>query len=69
MKGKIAEFIFTFIIYSIIFLLWNNWNLTSKQIVEMIFIGTLLGLVSALTIRPITRLIENMVRRIFSLKK
>jgi hypothetical protein len=63
MKGKVAEFIVMFVGYCIIFLTWNNWNLTGRQIAEMIFIGTLGGLFSALTIKPLTRLIENIVRK------
>lgn len=64
MKDKVAEFIFMFVGYCIVFLAWNNWNLTSKQIAEMIFIGTLGGLFVALTIKPITRLITRIVERL-----
>jgi hypothetical protein len=39
MKGKIAMFILTFVVYCLIFLTWNNWNVTTKQIAEMTFIG------------------------------
>lgn len=63
MKRKVAMFIFMFVGYCIIFLTWNNWNVTSKQIAEMIFIGTLVGLFNALAMNPMKRLIENVLKK------
>jgi len=64
MKGIVAEFILMFVGYCIIFLTWNNWNVTGKEIVEMIFIGTMGGLLVAFTIKPLTRLITRIVEKL-----
>ena len=63
MKGKVGMFIFTFVIYCVIFLTWNKWNLTSKQIVEMIFIGTLASLFTALVMYPLKDVLANRLRK------
>lgn len=63
MKGKVGTFIFTFVIYCTIFLTWNNWNITSKQIAEMIFIGTLASLFTALVMYPLRRVLANRLRK------
>lgn len=64
MKRKVVEFSIMFVGYCLLFLTWNNWNPTGKQIVEMIFIGILSGLFSALTITRLTRFIESIVRKL-----
>lgn len=64
-EGKASMFISTFVIYSLVFLTWQHWTLTGKQIAEMIFIGTFLSLGSALMWKPAKRLLENALRKKF----
>jgi hypothetical protein len=65
--SKVEVFISTSVGYCIISLFWNKWIVTSKEIAEMIFIGTLGGLFLALLMnlimRLITRLVEKIVRK------
>ena len=68
MKSKVQEFVFVFGLYCLISLVWKDWPPTGKDIVEMIFIGTLSGLFAALTMEPSKRFIERVVRKIY-LKK
>ena len=64
MKGKVGPFISTLVTYCIITLIWHGWDLDNKQIAEMIFVGTLSGLVLALVNNPLMRLIQNLVRKV-----
>jgi hypothetical protein len=66
LKGKLAAFVFVFVGYCIIFLAWNNWHVTNKEMAEMIFVGTLLGLFEVLAVNRIIRLIENTVRKLLT---
>ena len=66
--SRIGVFISTFGMYCILFLATNNWTLTSKQIVEMIFIGGLSSLVCAWLFNRITRLIEHLIERVLGKK-
>ena len=63
MKRKVAIFIFTFVAFSLIFLFRKDWNLSSKQIAEMVLIGTAAGLAGAFLMNPTRRLIENLLKR------
>ena len=64
MKHKVQVFLSSFIIYVIIFLIWHHWNLTTKDIAEMFFIGALSSLVYALMINRMTRLITRVVEKL-----
>ena len=66
MKGKVGEFVSSFAIYCIISLAWNGWHLTTKELAEMIFIGTLGGVVMAFTMKPMTRLVTRIVKKILT---
>lgn len=63
MGGKVEVFISTFIGYCIIFLIWNKWSLTSKEIVEMIFVGTLSSLCLAFVMNPLKRSITRLTQK------
>jgi hypothetical protein len=64
MKSRVRFFVSSFILYAIGFLLWHNWILTTKEIAEMIFIGTLSSLIYALNIDRIRRLITRIVEKV-----
>lgn len=66
MKDRICTFILNFVGYCIIFLVWNNWSLNTKQIAEMIFVGGWVSLIGALMFNPLKRLVENIVRHLFA---
>ncbi len=63
MKKKDEVFISSLILYSIIFLAWHGWSLNNRQLVELMFIGTLSSLTLVLTINPLTRVIQSIVRK------
>jgi RsiW-degrading membrane proteinase PrsW (M82 family) len=64
MKQKVQVFLRSLIIYMIIFLIWHHWNLTTKQIAEMFFIGIFSSLVLALMINRMTRLVTRIVEKL-----
>jgi hypothetical protein len=64
MKSKVRSFVSSFVLYCVIFLAWNNWQLTNKDIAQMIFIGTLCSLTFALTEERMTRLITRIVEKV-----
>ena len=66
MKAKASGFFLTFGAYCIIFLIWHNWNLTTKEIAEMIFIGTWVGVWNAIMMNRMRRLVENIVKKLVS---
>lgn len=51
MKSKARTFIFSFGLYCLIFLTWHGWTVTGKQVAEMIFVGILLSMLHAFTMR------------------
>ena len=53
-----------FVGYCIITLIWNNWSLTTKEIVEMIFMATWSGVAAALMAKPLTRLLTYIIERV-----
>jgi hypothetical protein len=61
MKGKVGTFISSFVLYCLIFLTWNNWSLTNKQIAEMMFIGVLVNLFAVLIENKLKRFIEKVL--------
>lgn len=63
MKNKLARFILSFILYCLVFLIWNGWSVTGKQIAEMIFIGSLTGLFLPLMENLTTRLIQKVLQK------
>ena len=64
MKSKVRSFVSSFVLYCVILLGWNNWQLTNKDVAEMIFIGTLCSLTLALTEKHMTRLITRIVEKV-----
>ena len=63
MKGKVLPFITTFLTFCIVFLVWYGWNLDSRQIFEMIFIGTLSSLFFPFANNQVIRLIQYVLRK------
>ena len=64
MKSRVRFFVSSFILYAITFLIWHKWTLTTKEIAEMIFIGTLVSLIPALVMNRMTRLITRIVEKV-----
>lgn len=64
MKGRIVMFFSNLALYCIIFLVWNKFDLTSKQIAEMIFMGTFSSIAYLLMLKPMTRLMQSALRKV-----
>ena len=62
--SKVEVFISSSILYCIIFVAWNDWRVTGKEVAEMIFIGTFSSLILALMMNRITRLITGIVEKV-----
>ena len=65
MREKVGNFISVFVGYSIIFLIRHNWDLSTKDIAEMIFIGVWLAVGSILLLKPGKRFVENVLKKMY----
>ena len=63
MKNKIREFLYSFVLYCLIVLAWNDWDVSKKQFAEMIVIAVLGGVFVALVMDPIKRFIARVLTK------
>jgi hypothetical protein len=64
MKNKIFLFTVTFVGYIIIFLLFARFQVGTKQIAEMIFIGSVSGVGTVMLDRPFKKLLANVLKKL-----
>ena len=66
MKRRIVRYLLMFSSYCLIFMLFNGWELTNRELAEMIFMGTLTALFDALMYHRMTRFVEKMVKQVLT---